>query len=91
VRRAAQIRSVLEEWNPEALTADGFDEALVGIAMRFGMEPVACYDYEKCLAVLQEQGMDEEGAREYFEFNTLGAWVGDGTPMFVQLFPAEEP
>jgi len=26
-----------------------------------------------------------EDAEEYFEFNTIGGWVGDGTPAFATL------
>ncbi len=70
------------------LLADGFDDAFIGIATRFGWtEPVALYDYEKCIRILIEQdgrhGMDRAGAEEYFHFNVLGAWVGDQTPVFV--------
>ena len=31
-----------------------------------------------------------EEAREFFEFNTLGAWVGEETPMFVWNYNIEE-
>jgi len=30
--------------------------------------------------------MSDEEAEEYFNFNTLGAWMGEGTPLFVHLF-----
>ena len=29
--------------------------------------------------------MNEEEAEEYFEFNILGSWMGEGTPIFVHL------
>ena len=29
--------------------------------------------------------MSEEEAQEYFEHNTIGAWVGEGTPLFIHL------
>jgi hypothetical protein len=78
------IKEQLAEENTEALLADGFDEALIGILRRFGTPPVACYSYEKCIAILMEDGMSYEDAMEYFEFNTIGAWVGEGTPAFVE-------
>jgi hypothetical protein len=31
-------------------------------------------------------GMSEEEAEEFYEFNTIGAWMGDGTPIFVYPF-----
>jgi len=65
------------------LTADGFDDALIGVGERCGCPDLAVYDANKCLEILVESGMDSEEALEYFEFNTLGAWVGDSTPIFV--------
>jgi hypothetical protein len=66
----------------EILLADGFDEALIGHAA--GMEPRAVYDYDRCIDVLVEDGMTYEEAVEYFEFNTVGAYVGEQTPVFVR-------
>jgi hypothetical protein len=34
-----------------------------------------------------KQGMDEEEAEEFFSFNTLGAWVGENTPLFLWRNP----
>jgi len=67
------------------LLADGFEDAFVGFARRFGWhEPVAVYDYTRCLEILVERdGMDHLGASEFFEFNVIGAWVGDQTPIFI--------
>ncbi len=71
----------------EALLADGFEDALIGYVTRFGFTtPVALYDQDKCIEILMERdGMTYEGAVEFFEFNTLGAWVGEGTPAFCRL------
>jgi hypothetical protein len=41
------------------------------------------YDEEECIEVLMSQDMDRETAIEYFEFNVVGAWVGDKTPLFM--------
>jgi len=66
--------------------ADGFEEAFIGVAERFGFsEPVAVYDYDKCVEILMgPEGMSMEGAIEYFEYNVLGAWVGEQTPIFTR-------
>jgi len=70
----------------DVLLADGFEEAFIGMCTRFGMEPVAAYDRDKCLEVLvQRAGMSYEEAVEYFDFNVIGAWVGDQTPVFLTL------
>jgi hypothetical protein len=78
------IREQLTEENTDALLADGFDDALVGIARRCGQPSLAVYAIEKCAAVLQQRdGMSYPDAIEYLEFNTVGAWVGDGTPIWL--------
>ena len=77
----------IADYNPEALLADGFDAALIGIMCRATKDPVALYDYEKCIEVLMDrEGVDYAEAVEWFEFNTLGAWVGEHTPAFAIVF-----
>ena len=80
------ILSVLESDYPETLKADGFDDAIIGVAEGwFGQSNhcVICYDYEKCAEILVEQGMSEEDAEEYLQFNTTSAYVGEYTPVFL--------
>jgi hypothetical protein len=67
------------------LKADSFDDALIGFVwpLDTGVK-VAVYDRNKCIEILQEgDGMSEEDAIEFFEFNVSGAYVGPQTPMFV--------
>jgi|TARA_R110000796_G_scaffold36654_4_gene93149 hypothetical protein len=67
------------------LLADGFEKAFIGIAHRACQEDVVAYDYDKCIAILCERdGMEYDEAVEFFWFNTLGAWVGDKTPIFIK-------
>ena len=78
----------LHEWiashNAEALTADGFDAAIVGIAERCGQPTLVVYDAARCIEILVERdGMDRDEALEFFRFNVLGAWVGEMTPVFL--------
>jgi hypothetical protein len=47
------------------------------------MSPVLCYDYDKVIAMHVKEGMTREEAVEYFDFNTIGAWMGDRTPVFI--------
>ena len=75
---------MISEENPEALLAAGFDAAIIGIARRFSLPPLVAYDYDKCIDILMKDGMTEEDAVEYFEFNVLGAWMGEGTPIFIE-------
>lgn len=74
------MKSKILEWFPEEeiLIADGFDDAIIGIdehSMR------VIYSISKCLEILEED-MSEEDAVEFFEYNVLGAYVGENTPIF---------
>lgn len=62
-----------------------YDPCLVGIGYRFNDGPLAVYDINKVLKVLQTRdGMSVEGSEEFFQFNIVGSWAGDGTPMFIE-------
>lgn len=77
-----QINKYIEDQGiDEVLLADGYDEAFMGLAFRQG-KTVACYHREKCISIL-EKDMTREEAEDYFEFNTQGAWVGEGTPVYI--------
>jgi hypothetical protein len=74
----------LAEINSEALLADGFEEALIGFGQRCGQPTLAVYDCEKCIQVLMRRdGMSREEAEEYLEFNSIGAWAGEHTPIWL--------
>ena len=78
------IEEQLKEENPQALFADGFDDAIIGISRRCGKDPLVAYSREKCIDVLMKRDkMDEEEANEFFDFNVIGSYVGVGTPVFV--------
>lgn len=73
-----------------AMKMDGFDGCIMGIVSRCGMEPIIAYDYAKVVEKLMQDGMTEEEAVEFHEFNQLGAWAGEGTPCFLHAMPPEE-
>lgn len=70
----------------ETVYCDYFASAFIGIGQQFNKE-LAVYDLEKCIDVLVSDGMTYEDACEYMDFNVLGAWVGDHTPVFVRQPP----
>ena len=72
---------IISDINPEAKFADGFDEAIIGYdAVGFR----AVYDYDKCSEILMKRdGGTKHDAHEYMEFNVVGAYVGEFTPIFV--------
>ena len=76
----------ISEINPDAMLADGFEDAIIGVVEQFGCEAIVLYDKEKCIEILTKQGMDEEGAIDYFYFNVIGAWVGASTPCYATIF-----
>ncbi len=73
------------------LLCDGLEDAFVGVSYRFNQSPIAVYDIEKIIAVYMDRdGMSDEEAREFFEFNVIGAWVGERTPAFISLMGIDE-
>jgi len=77
----------------EILQADGFDAAIIGYAEVWaekGRMRVMAYDRDRCIEVLVDRdGMSWDEAREYFEFNVAGAYVGDMTPVFISRVIAD--
>ena len=63
-----------------------FDEAIIGVAERIGMEAVVAYDTDKIIEILSRD-MTEEEAIEYFDFNIIGAYVGERTPIYIKKSP----
>ena len=76
-----ELMKVLEE--EECLTADGFDNALVGFTC--GPNMVAVYDVQLMVKVLQEEGMSAEDAVEHLDYNVIGSHVGDKTPQYMNF------
>lgn len=73
------------------LKPDGFEEAFLGTMNRCGQPTVLIYDYDKAVEILMTRdGMSQEEAEEYMEFNVTGAWVGAGTPGFLRKCTLEE-
>ena len=84
-------REQIDHWVSEAfpedeiLMADGFEDAFMGVAMQFNA-PISLFDYDKCLTILQKDGMTHSEAEEYMQFNVVGAYVGKNTPAFLFKF-----
>lgn len=84
------VREWVASHNEDALFADGFDDAVIGVAERCGQPVLVVYDARRCIDILIEQdGLSYEDAAEMFAFNTLGAWVGDNTPLFLWRYEPE--
>jgi len=68
---------------PGLLVPTGVEHALVGVVERFGIGPVALINKELVIKEYVDGGMSGEEAEEFYQFNCLGAWVGDETPAFL--------
>ena len=70
--------------------ADGFEPAFVGTSISaHNRVQVAVYDYTTCIQVLTAH-MSEEEAVEHFSYNVIGTWVGDDTPIFINVHPYDQ-
>ena len=77
--------------NEGLVLAHGLEAAFLGLVMRFNvLDPIACYDYDLVIQSFIEEGMTEEEAIEHFEYNVIGAWVGERTPCFIRQMPLEQ-
>tara|TARA_R100001143_G_scaffold38357_1_gene35512 strand:- start:21 stop:326 length:306 start_codon:yes stop_codon:yes gene_type:complete len=81
--RKKRIQDLVEritEANPEAMLADGLNDALAGI----DVHGRAIYFVEGIIGILMERdGMTEEEAVEFFDYNIAYTEVGDYTPIYM--------
>jgi hypothetical protein len=78
------IRNLLDEFAEGSIILDGFDDAIIGITEEFGKEPRILYSKDKILEILtSDNQMDILEAIEYYEFNILGSYLGERTPIFL--------
>ncbi len=80
--KTQEIKDWISEANEEALFADGFDEAILGMDSISGR---VIYSVNKMIKILMKNdNMTYEDAREYLDFNTIGAHVGEMTPIYME-------
>ena len=89
--KGTRIVEVLTEENPEAIIYDGMDDALIGIyrGIVHGQngsyeESIAVYSYVSFIETyIERDGMSEEEAIEFFDFNVAGGWLGEHQPIVI--------
>jgi hypothetical protein len=87
VEPVRQIEDMYDDLG-DTMTFTGFDDALIGFSQRMNEPTLAVYDYLKMIDILMDRDhMDYEEADEFLQFNTVGAWFGERTPIIV--FPVE--
>jgi hypothetical protein len=72
------------------LKLDGFDDCYLGVGESYAENPALIYDYEKIIEKLKQDGMSDEEAREYYEFNILGSYIGEKMPIFLNRIPLDD-
>jgi hypothetical protein len=88
---ADETLDIINELNDKALYPTDLKEAIIGYVERFGMEPLVLLDKAKCLKIyMTRDGMTYEEAIDFFDFNVIGAWMGEGTPCFATLLSTSE-
>jgi hypothetical protein len=81
------ISNLFEEMDESVLLMDGFEDAFIGFSQRINEPMLAVYSKDKMVKVLVfRDGMTYDEAEEYIEFNCIGAWVGEQTPIIVRDF-----
>ena len=83
----SNIDIIKEISSEETVSVDGFDDAIIGIVERFGdSEIIVLYDKAKVVSILQERdGMTYDDAIDYYHYNIVGSFMGEGTPAFATL------
>ena len=80
----AKRNELAEHFGNDLLFADNFDNAIIGVSMGISSGTKVVYDAEEMARTLVvSEGITEQEAWEYLEFNTFNAYVGDNTPIFV--------
>ena len=79
------LEQILENYNDETfLIIDGFNDCIIGLDE---VSLKLIYSKSKIINKLIEQdGIDELEAIEYYEFNILGAYMGEKTPILCSDF-----
>ena len=68
----------------DIMFADGLDDAIIGFEPNIWK---VVYSRNKSIDVLiQRDGMGEEEALEFLEYNTFNAYFGEKTPLWVEDF-----
>ena len=79
-KKQEELKSSIAEANELAMLVDGHDNALIG----WSTDGKAIYRVSDIVETLMERDeMSHEEAMEYFDFNILGAYVGEYTPIYM--------
>lgn len=86
------VRATAEELvSDDALFMDGHDAAIIGVAndLKQGVIRVV-YDERLIIKGLEDMGMSNEDAWDWYGFNIADAYVGEGTPVIVHFIENDD-
>jgi len=70
------------------LSETEYDVAIIGVCEQFGSVLKIAYNGDKVLKILMKYSkMTFEDAYEYFNFNMVGAYMGENTPVYIWTNP----
>ena len=79
-KRLEELKQTIGEHNPEAMFADGYDNAIMG----YSSDMRVIYSADQIVETLVERdGMTPDEAIEFFNFNIECAYVGEYTPIYM--------
>ena len=86
-----KLDNFCDENEIELMRIDGHDKAILGIVRGTGFphnssSPRLVYNVQKIIENLMRDDMDEEEAEEFFEYNIIGSYVGEQTPLFADRY-----
>jgi hypothetical protein len=67
----------------ELLSMDGYEDCIMGIVEQCGKPPILCYNKILMIQKMMDEGASHEEAEEYFDYNQIGAYVGESAPCFL--------
>ena len=79
------ILAWLDETEEEYLRLEpreNYDPCIVGIVTQFHRS-FPLYSVRRIIEMHMKDGMSYDEAVEYFEYNTIGGWYGERTPIFL--------
>lgn len=72
------MKNILKNYE-DLLIADGYDDAIVGVSSK----EIVVYSINKIVEILMAEGMTDEEALEFFDYNIEGSYVGEKTPIYM--------
>lgn len=89
IKASKEWLEMFEAIDEEIIFFYGFEDAFLGFTQANDVW-VTVYDADKCVKILMDSdGMEEEDAVEYFQYNVLGTRLGERTPLFLYLADGE--